>query len=161
MIYTTDLDTLEIWNGTAWRITSAAAVTSGSVLQTVQGSSATLVSTTSGTYVDTGLTATITPQSTSSKILVVISQYLYTDTAATGLAVGLHRNGTLLNAWGGIAYGFASAMVGQFTTNYLDSPASTSALTYKTQFKRDVGSGILYAQVNTNLATITLMEVSA
>jgi hypothetical protein len=131
------------------------------ILQVVQGSTATGVSTTSGTYVDTGLTATITPQSTSSKILVVISQYMYTDTAATAMAVGIGRNGTLLNSWGGIAYGFGSPMIGQFTTNYLDSPASTSALTYKTQFKRDVGSGILYAQVNANLATITLMEVSA
>ena len=131
------------------------------ILQVVQGSVSSGVSTTSATYVDTGLTATITPQSTSSTILVVISQYMYTDTAATAMAVSLNRNATLLNAWGGIAYGFGGPMIGQFTTNYMDSPASTSALTYKTQFKRDLGSGILYAQVNANLATITLMEVSA
>jgi hypothetical protein len=74
-IYETDTDMLAIWNGTAWRYIAATTPTNGTVLQIVQASySAVIVSNSTTTMADTNLTATITPKSSSSKILVVVHQ---------------------------------------------------------------------------------------
>lgn len=47
------------------------------------------------------------------------------------------------------------------SNNYLDSPATTSATTYKTQFFCGTASGDAMAQPNNSLSTITLMEIAA
>jgi hypothetical protein len=44
------------------------------ILQVVQGTTSTAATNATSTYADTGLTATITPQSSSSKILVLVNQ---------------------------------------------------------------------------------------
>ena len=129
------------------------------ILQVVYGFTQTGASSASTTYVDTTLSATITPQSTSSKILCIISQNGYNVGSNCGLGIQLVRNGTGLVTWSDL--NFANQTVIQHSFTVLDSPASTSALTYKTQMARSSGGGTVYTQVNSNLATITLMEVSA
>ena len=131
------------------------------ILQVVQGSTTTLTATTSTTYADTTLTGTITPQSSSSKILIFVTQPIYNTAALTDAACQVLRDATVLYQHGGVAYASNSATIGYWVTNYLDSPATTSAITYKTQFKRTGGAGTVYAQVNGNLSTIILCEVSA
>ena len=133
------------------------------ILQVVQGFSTTQVASTSTTWVDTTLSATITPQSTSSRVLVVISQNVYTQGVGTGAGIRLDRNGTVLRTEADISYGTNSGILAQHSFIYFDSPASTSALTYKTQQNRGIGASTVFTQVNTSLNTgvMMLFEVSA
>lgn len=131
------------------------------VLQIVEGSTTTTANTVSTTYADTGLTANITCQSTSSKVLVMLSQDFYTSAANTDGGVRLLRGATQLSQSAGVAFSTAGGVEVTFARFYLDSPASTSALTYKTTFARISGAGTFFAQPNTNRSNIILVEVSA
>jgi hypothetical protein len=160
-----------------------ASLPTGSVLQVVNAAYSTQVTNSSTTYADTNLTATITPSSATSKILVLVSQRLM---VVGGAAVGygyqtdaglqLLRDATVLvtsNSDSGGKYSiFLSTGVapssgiigisGIVALNYLDSPASTSALVYKTQCAKGTsGMGDVYANNGTNQSTITLMEIAA
>ena len=70
MIYETDTDMVALWNGSAWRYIAATTPTNGTVLQVVNATYATATTNSTTTYADSGLTASVTPKSTSSKILV-------------------------------------------------------------------------------------------
>ena len=138
---------------------------SGGVIQVVNGSTNVSNTTTSTTYVDTGLTATITPKFASSKILVIVDQTgCEKEAASMQLLLKLQRNGSdivLMEQYGGAAtssVGFVN--FGSCTISYLDSPATTSATTYKTQFCCS-SAGRVYTQQAGGTSTITLMEISA
>ena len=139
---------------------------SGSVLQVVNATYSSASSTTSTSYVDTGLSASITPQFSTSKILVTVHQVgigKANGGAGYRLALNLVRNSTQLIQFElGAAYDGTSAVsiVGGSGTCYLDSPATTSSTTYKTQFKGFDG-GTVYAQYDGCTSTITLMEIAA
>lgn len=140
----------------------SAALPVGSVLQVVNGSSTTGINTTSSSYVDTNLTATITPRSVTSKILVLISQSgISVGTSASGVNCRILRDSTQLIEFAMYyMYSTTGSPVGA-SANYLDSPATTSAITYKTQYKRGTGSGNIYMNDNNATSTITLLEISA
>jgi len=165
MIYETDTDVLAIWNGSAWRQLAAATKT-GSVLQVVTGSTATQLISSTATYADTGLTATITPSSTSSKILVLAHQAgVLKNTSSTEAACNLRlmRGSTELIAFVEIGKnGFNSYnIIGNVPITYLDSPSTTSAVTYKTQYASFGGyTNGAYVQYQANPSTITLMEIA-
>ena len=139
----------------------------GSVLQVVNASYGTQASTASSSYSDTGLTATITPTSATSKILVIVDQCgIYSDgNANAGLDIRLLRGATTLALIGGRAAGDKAVSVvmsiGSVSSNYLDSPATTSATTYKTQFNSNSNANTTYVQVYSSVSTITLMEIAA
>lgn len=137
----------------------------GKVLQVVYAEDTGIVSSTTTTYVDTGLSGTITPSSTSSKILIHITladaQKVSTDTYLRCRAL---RNGSEIFTFVGQA-GYtgstASNNVGSLTAHYLDSPASTTALVYKTQFHNAGNSGTVYLQPDGNgRSTMILMEIA-
>jgi hypothetical protein len=141
----------------------------GKMLQVVFASYSTETSSSTTTYADTGLTATITPSSTSSKVLVFVNTNgATTDTVTNqGIKLKLVRTSTdlavitdLSNKMAGAATAVQGESIG---FNWLDSPSSTSALTYKTQYARLAGSGTvtLQNQMNANgsTSTITLIEV--
>jgi hypothetical protein len=132
------------------------------ILQVVQGQTSTVTSSTSTTWIDSGITATITPQSNTSKILVFVNEHLYCASAATEAGVRLVKDSTVLQTFSAILLNTAGAITGVFSTMTLDSPATTSATTYKTQFQRGAGTGTVYgAGTNGWTSTIILMEVSA
>jgi len=131
------------------------------ILQVVQGTTTTVVGNSTTGYADTTLTATITPQSTSNKILVIYSQNCYSTGGTTGMNIRLFRGATQLDQITDIVYGTNTGFLDHMTATYLDSPSSTSALTYKTQFNRNSGGGIVYVQPNSNRSSILLLEVSA
>jgi hypothetical protein len=138
------------------------------VLQVVYGSTATAVSNSTSTYVDTGLTATITPQSNTSKILIMVSQNGVRKSNADGNArmdIQLLRGSTGIIKFAGNVLMTASAVnlwVPSASTFYLDSPATTSATTYKTQFMNPHGSGDVSVQhESASTSTIVLLEISA
>ena len=136
----------------------------GKVLQVVNAQYGTSASSTSSTYADTGLTATITPSSASSKILVIVHQEgLAKVTNSTGVNLKLFRNSTELLLFchsAGQQYSTAWNIVGGSGTSYLDSPSTTSAVTYKTQFASKNNNPTVYTQINNSISTITLMEIA-
>jgi hypothetical protein len=144
-----------------------AAITTGKVLQVVEDVTYTAVQTTSSTYADTDLAATITPSSTSSKILIITNQYFLKQNSNTYVGYKLLRGTTELNFIGDlIAYtNDTSVNTSGVGTTYLDSPSSTSALTYKTQFAT-LSGGSVFVQTDSGSAnqrgrgTMTLMEIA-
>ena len=134
------------------------------VLQVVSATYATQTASSSSTYADTGLTATITPKFNTSKILVLVSQNgLYKDTNSTGVNVKLLRTSTdllVFSAQSANTSSGATNIVGSATASYSDSPATTSATTYKTQFASSGNNAQAIVQVFSAVSTITLMEIA-
>ena len=132
----------------------------GKVLQVINSSYSTQVNSVG----DTGLTATITPSATSSKVLVFASQGCARAAwSSGGVVLILYRASTILVRFEeNLALpGGGSAYQGIFTaassTTYLDSPASASAVVYKTTFGST--SGGMYAQYGGSTSTMTLVEI--
>jgi hypothetical protein len=131
------------------------------VLQVVQGTTTTLASTTGGTYLDTNLTATITPSATSSLVLVFVSQRTYSSAANAGVKLKLLRGATQVVETVDVNLNAGGASTSLWNPIYLDSPATTSATIYKTQYALGSGTGTAIVQPSNNLASIILMEISA
>ena len=136
----------------------------GKVLQVVQGSTSTYLSTSADTYIDTGLSASITPSSASSKVLVFVNHSGSEKDAGnvnTNQKVQLLRSSTVIWTSGDHLTTGVSAATYMDGPNavYLDSPSTTSATTYKTQFKATSGYGITYVNLG-GTSTIVLMEIA-
>ena len=134
------------------------------VLQVVSGSTETSVSSSTNTLVDTGLTATITPTSTSSKVLVCVMQNgCKKATNNTAVRLVVLRGASIvvtLATVGGDTGSTATNNFGTIAGMYLDSPATTSATTYKTQFSSVASTASVTVQDQGN-SQIILLEVSA
>lgn len=134
------------------------------VLQVVQTVYNTATTSTSASYVTTGLNATITPSATSSKILVMVAGTARNHAAASEGTWSLFRGtvaGTNLatNASGFLRV-FPAVLVG-LAINYLDSPSTTSAQTYTLGMKAESGGqSVTWCQADTT-STMILMEISA
>jgi hypothetical protein len=144
----------------------AAPAGGGKVLQVVNATHATEASSSSNSFADTGLTATITPTAATSKILVFVHQtglWKNDGSSASELNIKLVRAATDLAAFEIFATWTASVQknnVGGSGVTYLDSPATTSATTYKTQFRAGAG-GAVYVNGAGSRSSITLMEIGA
>jgi hypothetical protein len=133
----------------------------GNVLQVVNATYSTELTTSSTSYISTGLTATITPTSSSSKILIIVSNMMNAP-AGNNSNFTVFRgtvSGTNLTGAGGFVAFFGSGATTGVTLNYLDSPATTSAQTYTCAYKVSGGSG--QVQAGSGTATMTLMEIAA
>jgi len=151
-------------NNTISAITALpAAITTGKVLQVVFGSTSTAVSTTAATLIDTGLSATITPSSTSSKILVIVN-HPDNDKNLGDCSQKTHlfRGTTFICEFSKYLNntGDSTEQRTETGTNFLDSPNTTSATTYKTQFNKNSGSGTITVQKDNTTSTMTLMEIA-
>jgi hypothetical protein len=144
----------------------------GKVLQVVYAATDTGVITASASLVDTGLTATITPTSATSKILVIFNQNgcgKSATNAQTRMTLGLLRGATVLEYFADLAGWTNSAATNYFNNisgTYLDAPATTSATTYKTQMLSEgalsfVAAQDTYASTYKSASSITLMEIGA
>ena len=152
-------------------------LSSGKILQVVSVVDSTDVTVNNQTYTDTGLTANITPSSTSSKVLITVNTaILVSGTGAAYAGIKLLRGSTDIfnpmatNANGPFGHGFnssAGGLYGFHTMQFLDSPNSTAQQSYKTQFRNYHSTGSMYAQVNVGStnndgkSVMTLMEVLA
>ena len=139
----------------------------GKVLQVIMGTTSSRATNSTTTYADTNLTATITPSSASSKVLVIVSQCGVNRTngnSGNALLLQLQRGGSSIAQISNEGMATDTAIRnGDFTFNisYLDSPATTSATTYKTQFKNRVAAAAITVQEASELSTIILMEIGA
>lgn len=147
-------------------VPTRAQLPAGSVLQVVNATYSSQLITASTSYVDTGLTASITPSSSSSKILVLVNQTGVGKAAGGGgyrFALNVLRGATQIVQFElGGSYTASSLIniIGGSGTCYLDSPATTSSTTYKTQIKGFDG-GSVYAQYDSCSSSITLVEIAA
>ena len=165
------LPAANINNTSIGNVTALPAGVGGKVLQVVHGIYGSTTSTTSSSYVDTNLSASITPSSTSNKIFIVasLSIGMYPSGIAAYPKFIAVRNSTLLTETEKLImnrddasrpnYQFGSVV----NLNYLDSPSLTSSITYKIQFRNDASSGgTLYLNPSSgDYANLTLMEISA
>ena len=161
---------------------SAVQASSGRVLQAVSTTKTDTFTTTSTSFTDiTGISVSITPSSATSKIFVTCS-FQFGVGSGSGYAIfRMLRDATVIN--NGVAAGSRSSGIlgtniigadgntGQMlSTNFLDSPSTTSATTYKMQVAHTGGNTALVGTGNTDgnisgqvrsASTITVMEISA
>lgn len=145
--------------------TWAAPASGGKVLQVVAAYTTTATTSSTSTFIDSTLTANITPSSTSSKVLVLVSQNGLVKSnanASNGMSLRLLRGGTNLITF---AYELLQTNTtinnkGSASTAYLDSPATTSSTTYKTQLASTSNTSNVTANEN-GTSSIILMEIGA
>ena len=140
----------------------------GKILQVVSTTYSTQASSTSTSYADSGLTLSITPSASTSRIAVFVTQpiaLIHSSGQELFMNMNLLRGATQLMEnrmlFRAAAYTSESAIYTAWAPTYVDSPSTTSATTYKCQFKNTGGVGTAYTQIGNTMATITLMEIGA
>jgi hypothetical protein len=138
------------------------------IKQIVTATLATATSTTSSSYVDTGLTATITPSSVGSKIVAIYASAAATINGSATSMTSVYSYSKLLRGATNInesIHGMDLFAASNYKTPYfpftvtiVDSPASTSALTYKVQYKGSATMEFVFASTAAP-ATLILMEI--
>jgi hypothetical protein len=167
--YLKDTNSTEYYSGSAWVAIGGGG---GKVLQVVQASYSTSTTVASTSLTDTGLSASITPSATSSKILIFVNQPANFErfSAPMGFNLNIFRNTTNIFAQNGSGNTGSLYADGSYVQirqiaafSYLDSPSTTSAITYKTQGSASTtaNSGAVTFQSGSAIATITLMEIGA
>jgi len=131
----------------------------GSVIQVVSNFTKADINTTSTSFVSTGLSASITPTSTSSKVLVIVSVGSWYVSANSAFGTVFRDTTNIGDSSAGLMQVYQNASYAPSTCQVLDAPASTSSLTYAVHF-RAVG-GTSYVSYSTyGHFTITLMEIA-
>jgi len=157
-----------------YKVAQLEAISHGKILQVVSTTKTNTFTTTSTSYVDvTGVSQAITPTSATSKVLIIITGVTGQTSNADLNRFNIVRDSTNIGqSTGGATANETSfiyllvAKVGvPFAISFLDSPATTSATTYKLQMAVSGGTGTIgrHGQ-NSNsgaITTITVMEVAA
>ena len=141
--------------------------TTGNVLQVVTASHDTRVDNNSTSFVDSGLSCSITPSATSSKVFVIVSQNLGQD-RNSGTATGdckLLRDTTSIYEMDTMSFvesgGSVAKSIVSNSITVLDSPSTTSSVTYKTQIACNDTSSSGTSRANWGGPSImTLMEIA-
>ena len=149
----------------------ASAMPAGSVLQVVQTSTTTNVTNNTTSYVDAGLTTNITPTSSSSKILALLSfTFRHGSSNYVNNIVALTRtiSGGSLVSIGDVRVGNSlnATVVDQTSNslNVLDTPNTTTSIAYAVRFAVVSGAGTYdngHFCHNGTTSTLTLMEIAA
>ena len=153
----------------------------GNILQVVQGTTTTEVTVTTTTWTDTTLSATITPTSATSKVLIIVNQHYYATRSNFGSGVGVRilRGTTVIDTPIELSSNQPRSVLvtvdaansvqvsGFYNRLILDSPSTTSSITYKIEgrpFRSDSSGSAIFqrASVSTQpVSNITLMEIAA
>jgi hypothetical protein len=158
------------FSGTPTGTLVSANMPTGCILQVVNANFTNYTQTSSSSYATiTGATISITPKAATNKILMFINLVGLTKNSGTnGIgAFQLMRNGSGIFVWDALVgyIGGTTTWSGQSSTNYLDSPATTSAITYTLQWKISNGGTLQINNYETSpnysTSTWTLMEVAA
>tara|TARA_R110002051_G_scaffold310298_1_gene383369 strand:+ start:217 stop:825 length:609 start_codon:yes stop_codon:yes gene_type:complete len=177
-------DTVDIPSGATLDVTGAtvSGLSAGKVLQVVSAVKTDTASTTSGTLATTGLEVTITPSATSSKVLILINAnlgtkddvapYFQVNRGATVLTGALgDAAGSRMQSAARTQYQYSIYNISPVPITYLDSPSSTSALTYKLMWAQGNPHSSFVSYLNRTLtdtdaayfarssSTITVMEI--
>jgi hypothetical protein len=158
---------------TATGISAVQQLPTGSVLQVVQATYSTQTAIASTSYTDIGLSVSITPKFSTSKILIlasVLADIQKSVAGGIGGGISIVRNSTTVWApnpnGGSQPYTWYISSGVEFTQmmnlNYLDNPATTSAITYKIQGASYTtnNSSAVYFQAGNSSSNIILMEIA-
>ena len=140
---------------------STAQVSAGSVIQVVNATTASVASTSSSSAVTTGLSATITPKFSTSKIQIIVSSgaVFYSGSGGAGY-LEMYRGATALNGVNPHTQTYTGSSISVPASIVIqDSPATTSATTYTLYFWA-AGGTVSISNASTT-TTITLMEIAA
>ena len=163
-----------ITTGSSGKVIPAAALPAGSVLQVVQTVKTNTATHSGGTYASVGLDVTITPSSTSNKILIVTSFAFGSNTGSANIDMRIYNSTTstavstdpyFTDRWPTDSQSAYYCHNINFT--HLDSPNTTSATSYSIQFKTNAGAITINMPSNTGgfsnplVSTITAMEIAA
>jgi hypothetical protein len=156
-------DTITVPSGATFNVAGTAGTNIGKILQVVTATDATTRSTSSTTYVTASntLTADITPASTSNKVYVNVSGSCYCNTSSKRFYASIFRDASNLGPADGMIQGFSSAggILSSVGMSFLDSPSSTSALTYQVYIKAE-SPATVYLNEYLVKGSITLFEVA-
>lgn len=172
--YQQDTNVEYVYNGAAWK--QVYPLPAGTVLQVVSATRTTSASSGSATsaFVDiTGMTVTITPRSTTSKILVSFNVYVgnstttgtqnYVQIVRGTTAIGVGTGGSSINS-SGQTWIADDGRLEPVANSFLDSPSTTSATTYKLQYRTSAGTIYLNRRGSANdfntASTITVTEIA-
>ena len=136
----------------------------GHVIQVVEGTATSDVATSTATFVTCGLSASITPLSASSKILIIANISGHTVVSDARLITTVYRNSTNLGggSMSGVGYLHAPAgtHLGIVSMSILDSPSSTSSVTYTVYFGSGSNVGEVRVRSDVVPSKIQLMEIA-
>jgi hypothetical protein len=143
----------------------------GAILQVVNAISSTTTTINTNTYTAiTGLTASITPKFATSKILITFTVQGTSAAAVNGFGAAIYKGGSLLynpsqtDSTGPYAvFNLSSNAYGSFSFQYLDSPATTSSITYAIYgrpYNANTGSVVFNSGSSPGSSFITLMEIA-
>jgi hypothetical protein len=148
-------------NNSLSSVTALPAGVGGKVLQVVQGTHASEDTFSTTSYQASATDVTITPSSTSSKILVAYSSDFFVEDADASWVHTLYRDATNIGSTNGFG-GIRTDVVDQcfhIAAHFLDTPSTTSATKYEFYVKRFGGTGNLYLNWNNSKSVITAMEI--
>jgi len=140
--------------------TFAVPTDNGKVLQVVSSDSAVNRTTTSTSFVGSGVSVSITPSSASNKILIMCNtgSMDFFGTAST-ITVALYKNAAELKKFSAVSFG--GGEVGSRSLVYLDSPATTSSISYEIYFKSGNASQTAYLnEGGDGVVSIVAMEIA-
>jgi hypothetical protein len=172
-----DTDSLEYYNGSAW----VAAGGGGAVLQVKSTVKTDTFSMASATFADiTGLSVTITPSSATNKIFVIVDGNMGSEVGVVAARARLVRGATAISVGDAAGDRILASTEGlssngnhmtPMSISFLDSPATTSATTYKVQMQNNGGGPLSYvnrsradgdsSNIIRSASSITVMEVVA
>ena len=143
-----------------------AGMPAGSVLQVVTSEStgaSGAISSASYVVVPNFTAASITPSSTSNKILVLVNTSMYNTAAATEAAYTIYRDSTNIGDADGLSRAYTGVdtdLIAPLSMHVLDSPSSTSSLTYSVYIKRTQTGGTAQINLRGGKQSITLLEIA-
>ena len=166
------VDQIQLSNGNTPTAGDLGLNTTGSVLQVVsQKNKANTGSTTTNAFTATNLTLSITPSSTSSKILVMANATINTQQNTSWADVTVYRDGSVNLALTGSGTSNANAFSGVYTSSgtdvhvpfafqVLDTPSTTSAVTYTVYFRSRNNASFVRFNPDKFSTGLTLMEIA-
>jgi hypothetical protein len=134
-------------------------IPAGSVLQVVQSNLASTFSTTNSSATDTGLSATITPISSSSKILALLDAHGGQSAGNRSCFYFLVRGSTTIKSADNLAPTLSNFIL-PMVLMQLDSPSTTSPVTYKIQMATDGVGTATMRSTGTEISSLILMEIA-
>jgi len=135
----------------------------GHVIQVVQSNYTTLVTnSTQNATIASGVKQSITPKSTSSKILIMCDVSVGKNSSNSYGELLIYKDGSsLIQMENSILYtGTTDQNYNRVPITYLDSPSTTSSVEYEIYFKKEAASGSMYVNPDSGRSTITLMEIA-
>ena len=132
-------------------------------MQVVQGTSTTATDSSTQSFVATNLTASITPSSSSNKILIIASGCYDLNGNARQADFAVYRGSSNISGGGGTfsrPFSDSSRAISTVSINQLDTPNTTSSTSYTIRIKATSAGAVEFISQSTE-AYIQLMEIAA